>query len=346
MTRAARVEGAPTVPSRWLLRLDTVLRAAGLEGRLADHAALGWQQRLDAPAARIRPTRAGAAAAGRGAAPPTGGDGDRDLDARSLRRLCQANPATTGPRPDRCRSRRRRSRPLHPCRARRVLARIAPACCPRTPRRGFIALGARAIRCRAGAAGGARLLVAALLAHRPLVRGPRARRGARISPRSAASAPSRLVLAAPAGAFTLTAKADRIDRLRAGGLAIIDYKTGEPAGAGRCREGLLAAAPARSGDRRGGWLLRPCGGARGGARILARRAGATGRRSEPTRRRRSDAALPSIAEARAGLARLMAHFDQPAHALPCPAPAGESAPLLRGTRISRGSRNGRRARGE
>ncbi|MGH6981348.1 MAG: double-strand break repair protein AddB, partial [Stellaceae bacterium] len=29
LTRAARVEGAPTVPSRWLLRLDTVLKAAG-----------------------------------------------------------------------------------------------------------------------------------------------------------------------------------------------------------------------------------------------------------------------------------------------------------------------------
>lgn len=30
LTRAGRIEGAPTVPSRWLLRLETVLRAAGL----------------------------------------------------------------------------------------------------------------------------------------------------------------------------------------------------------------------------------------------------------------------------------------------------------------------------
>jgi len=37
-----------------------------------------------------------------------------------------------------------------------------------------------------------------------------------------------LGLAAPAGAFTLTAKADRIDRLAAGGAAIFDYKTGDP----------------------------------------------------------------------------------------------------------------------
>jgi ATP-dependent helicase/nuclease subunit B len=35
LTRATRREGVPTVPSRWLLRLDTVLRAVGLDGRLA-----------------------------------------------------------------------------------------------------------------------------------------------------------------------------------------------------------------------------------------------------------------------------------------------------------------------
>jgi ATP-dependent helicase/nuclease subunit B len=34
LTRAARSEGVPTVPSRWLLRLDTVLRAVGLEAAL------------------------------------------------------------------------------------------------------------------------------------------------------------------------------------------------------------------------------------------------------------------------------------------------------------------------
>jgi ATP-dependent helicase/nuclease subunit B len=34
LTRAARSEGVPTVPSRWLLRLDTVLQAVGLAGAL------------------------------------------------------------------------------------------------------------------------------------------------------------------------------------------------------------------------------------------------------------------------------------------------------------------------
>jgi ATP-dependent helicase/nuclease subunit B len=34
LTRATRREGVPTVPSRWLLRFDAVLRAVGLDGRL------------------------------------------------------------------------------------------------------------------------------------------------------------------------------------------------------------------------------------------------------------------------------------------------------------------------
>jgi ATP-dependent helicase/nuclease subunit B len=48
LTRAERVEGAPTVPSRWLQRLDAVLHAAGLEKRLDRRPELRfWQARLD-----------------------------------------------------------------------------------------------------------------------------------------------------------------------------------------------------------------------------------------------------------------------------------------------------------
>ncbi len=58
LTRAARVEGNPTVPSRWLLRLETALRAAGLDPKLpgdfaADGPPLAWQMRLDDPG-RVR----------------------------------------------------------------------------------------------------------------------------------------------------------------------------------------------------------------------------------------------------------------------------------------------------
>jgi len=55
LTRAARAEGAPTVPSRWLLRLETVLQAAGLA--LAAHPVGALAGLLDRPA-RIQATPA------------------------------------------------------------------------------------------------------------------------------------------------------------------------------------------------------------------------------------------------------------------------------------------------
>jgi ATP-dependent helicase/nuclease subunit B len=52
ITRATRAEGTPTVPSRWLLRLDAVLGALGLDPLAAgDTAPVQWAQRLDQPAA-------------------------------------------------------------------------------------------------------------------------------------------------------------------------------------------------------------------------------------------------------------------------------------------------------
>jgi ATP-dependent helicase/nuclease subunit B len=53
LTRAVRVEGTPTVPSRWLLRLDTVLRAAEIEPEtLWSQTFLAWQAELDRPSQR------------------------------------------------------------------------------------------------------------------------------------------------------------------------------------------------------------------------------------------------------------------------------------------------------
>ncbi|MGE0164895.1 MAG: double-strand break repair protein AddB [Dongiaceae bacterium] len=51
LTRALRVEGTPTVPSRWLLRLDGLLRSMGLDPeRLHGGQWLDWQMKLDRPA--------------------------------------------------------------------------------------------------------------------------------------------------------------------------------------------------------------------------------------------------------------------------------------------------------
>ena len=58
LTRAAKVDGAPTVPSRWLLRLDQVLAAAGREIHWAEGDKWrDWERRLQAPV-RIAPRAA------------------------------------------------------------------------------------------------------------------------------------------------------------------------------------------------------------------------------------------------------------------------------------------------
>jgi ATP-dependent helicase/nuclease subunit B len=86
LTRAPRREGVPTVPSRWLLRLDAVLRAAGWRRARARPEIASRRGLRDEPAERApsRPPRLPAAGAGRAAV----GDAGRDLDPRSLRDLC------------------------------------------------------------------------------------------------------------------------------------------------------------------------------------------------------------------------------------------------------------------
>ncbi len=55
LTRAARSEGVPTVPSRWLLRLDAVLQAIGLDGALGPDDTLRHAAELIDRAERYRP---------------------------------------------------------------------------------------------------------------------------------------------------------------------------------------------------------------------------------------------------------------------------------------------------
>ncbi len=50
MTRSQKVDGAPTVPSRWLLRLETILKGAGHLERLEEPAPyLAWARAMDQP---------------------------------------------------------------------------------------------------------------------------------------------------------------------------------------------------------------------------------------------------------------------------------------------------------
>ena len=92
LTRAVRLEGAPTVPSRWLLRLDAVLRAAGLPTPRPAEDWLAWQEARDRPNHFARPPppapRPPKAARPRRVV----GHRHRDLDARSLCHLCPKDP--------------------------------------------------------------------------------------------------------------------------------------------------------------------------------------------------------------------------------------------------------------
>lgn len=54
LTRAAKVDGTPTVPARWLLRLEALLeKDAGWQASLAPHY-LAWAEQLDRPAQSLR----------------------------------------------------------------------------------------------------------------------------------------------------------------------------------------------------------------------------------------------------------------------------------------------------
>jgi len=225
LTRAERIEGAPTVPSRWLLRLETVLKAAGQADRLGAGAEpLAWQGLIDAPAA---PAALGAPEP----RPP--------LSARP-RRLSVTEIETW-------------MRDPYAIYARRVLGLKALDPLDADPgvaeRGSFIhqALDDFLRACPDGlpADAVARLLDIGRHAFgaaldRPGVRAfwwPRFERIARwfVAGEAARRAQiaatysecrGELALAGPAGPFRLVAKADRIDRLKDGGIAIIDYKTG------------------------------------------------------------------------------------------------------------------------
>jgi ATP-dependent helicase/nuclease subunit B len=224
LTRAVRVEGTPTVPSRWLSRLDAVLSAGKLDGRLdAAYEPLAWQAMLDEADHRPQPPPA--------PRPPVT-DRPRQLSvtaietwmrdpyaiyARHVLRLRALDPLDADP------GAAERGMIIH--QALDSFLHAYPAALPADATARLVAIGREAF--------GASL-------ERPGIRafwwprferiahwfvGYEAKRRGEIAA-IAAECSGRLMLAGPAGPFALTARADRIDRLREGGLAIADFKTG------------------------------------------------------------------------------------------------------------------------
>ena len=253
LTRAERVEGSPTVPSRWLSRLETVLRALGLERRIDQEAPqwLAWARGLDEPAA-VRPVappepRPPLAARPRKLAVTEIETWMRDpyaIYARHVLRLRPLDPLAADP------GAAERGQFIH--RALDGFIREWPDALPadavdRLLDHGRAAFGDLLARPEVWAFWWprferiARWLVATERARRPLIRPV------------ATEVAGRMEFDGRAGPFILTAKADRIDRLSDGRLVIIDYKTGIVPAAGDVALGFAPQLPLEA-------ALAECGG--------------------------------------------------------------------------------------
>ena len=228
LTRARRIEGTPTIPSRWLARLDALL--AGESGgaavlRAREPALLAWWQALDRPPGPPGPRPAPAPAPPLAARPrrlsvtriETWLADPYSLYARDILRLRPLDPIDADP------SAAERGIIIHGILE--AFVRTHPDTLPADAEERLLALG----RARFAAAHTRPGVLAfwwprfARIAHW-FIAAERARRPA--TRPLATEVDGILDLNAPAGPFRLTAKADRIDATEAGALEIIDYKTG------------------------------------------------------------------------------------------------------------------------
>ena len=256
LTRAIRVEGTPTVPSRWLLRLQTLFRGLSLGNALKpDLEWLHWVSMLDAseeqgavpppapkPPVAARPRQLSVSRVETWIRDPYAIYAEHILGLRPLDPL-DADPGAA-----------ERGSVIHKVLERFIAAH--PGELPADPLGEMIAIGRKVFEEHLDRPG-----VRAFWwpkfqrIARWFIDFERGRRAAR-QMTAATEVKGRLTLAGPAGDFTLTARADRIDRLSGGGLAIIDYKTGQTPTAPQVECGLapqlpLEAAIARDGGFEG-----------------------------------------------------------------------------------------------
>ncbi len=241
LTRAARSAGVPTVPSRWLLRFDTVLRAVGLDGALGPDAevqAAGLL--LDAaeyqpppppeprPPLAARPRRLSVTQVETWLGDPYAIYARHILNLRALDEL-DADPgrADLGIRIHEALAEfvHRYPRELPGDAAERLLMIGRKAFGPVLSRPGAWAFWwprfERIVR----------WLVAEEETHRVAI------------VESSSECDGLLTLHGPGGPFELTATADRIDRLTSGGFLLVDYKTGAVPTRRRIQAGFAPQLP-------------------------------------------------------------------------------------------------------
>jgi ATP-dependent helicase/nuclease subunit B len=227
MTRATRVEGTPTVPSRWLLRLETVLSAVGLEGKMTDRSdALDWQRLIDEPTAAVpiappAPTPP-VAARPRKLSVTEIEIWRRDpyaIYAKHILRLRALDPIDADP------NLADRGLIIHAALAQ--FLRAYPHRLPADAAAQLVAFGREAFGEALVRPGVWAFWWPRFLRIADWIIAEERQRRAHLDD-IFAEVSGELVLPAPAGPFTLTARADRIERHRDGSLALIDYKTGTP----------------------------------------------------------------------------------------------------------------------
>ena len=308
LTRATRVEGAPSVPSRWLLRLDAVLQALGLPAALDDLAApwLAWAAALDRPQAAApqgppaptpplaaRPRRLSVTRVETWMRDPYDLYAEKILGLQALDAL-DADPGAAD-----------FGTLVHA--ALESYLRAHPERLPADPEAALLAAGRRAFD---EAAAPPAVWAFWWPRYRRLAAwmAERERAGRPAVHRAFAEVKGRLTIAAPGGDFELTATADRIDRLVDGRLVVLDYKTGGVPGKKEIELGFAPQLPLEAAIAAAGGFEGP------GAAAVARLEYWKVNGAEPPGFVATLDLDPEAAGAAAldGLARRVARFDDPA----------------------------------
>jgi ATP-dependent helicase/nuclease subunit B len=322
LTRAKRVEGTPTVPARWLRRIDALRDGLGLTTDLhREEAQLrAWAEALDRPAGTLR------LSAPLPCPPPEARPRELSvtrietwmgdpyaLYAGEILKLRPLDPLDADP------GAAERGTLVH-----EVLERFLKACpdaLPADALETLLEIGAEVfhpIRAKPGAF--AFWWPRFLRVAQWFVAEERARRA--VIAESYVEIEGALAFDAPGGPFRLTAKADRIDRRRDGSLEIIDYKTGLPPERRKVDNGFAPQLPLEAAiAAAGGFASLPPGPV--GGLAFWRLSGGTPPGEMLPASKADPAAL--AAQALEGLKRLVAKFDDPATPYAC-RPRPEMAP--------------------